>query len=479
MVELVNITEYNFTSWSAGRFICVVVVSVGLVGTAVGIGILFGLLLKAYSRNLQFQEEIFLYVILGFMLTEVMGWFDLILALSGGFGNRFVLLMIRESDMVFTCLDKKNTVFLNKKNSVFLKKKNSVFLNFNRKYSTYDYTSGVDLIRKYPWTKWNNSFLHPRLVEMFLIDNENWLKCEQFSVFGRVNFGRRVMYSPLEMKAILSSEKNLITILDFLITQIKNDIESYSYNSVYYRYKLIRDVTCYSLLEKVHLLRLLWLYSDQQIFVKYNESTDLFCVFWVSDKVIKSIESYSDEVYVKSKYLPSWLVRYFIKDDKSGSKFLSYIRNIHSNPNKSEYAVKEIKTIIARGTPNGITKLFRILINSQLDTEYKQDLDMVNIEEPWENYILIKSVWLDLYNTDSSEDLCNEFRLTKGEIEEWLLGSLSFTSALEMSRNASVKIFPKLSEGEIVKKLDLEKEFRDKLINLKSFELRYDRYYYC
>jgi F-type H+-transporting ATPase subunit c len=49
-------------------------------GAGVGLGVIFGSLLLAYSRNPSLRSGLFSYAILGFALTEAMGLFSLMIA---------------------------------------------------------------------------------------------------------------------------------------------------------------------------------------------------------------------------------------------------------------------------------------------------------------------------------------------------------------------------------------------------------------
>ena len=75
-----HIEQLNATSLSAARFIGAGSASAGLVGAGLGIGVVFGCLLNAYSRNPNLKRELFAYAILGFALTEAMGLFCLMMA---------------------------------------------------------------------------------------------------------------------------------------------------------------------------------------------------------------------------------------------------------------------------------------------------------------------------------------------------------------------------------------------------------------
>jgi F-type H+-transporting ATPase subunit c len=54
--------------------------TVGLIGAGIGIGIVFGAFLTAYSRNPQLKEELFRYAVLAFALTEAIALFALMMA---------------------------------------------------------------------------------------------------------------------------------------------------------------------------------------------------------------------------------------------------------------------------------------------------------------------------------------------------------------------------------------------------------------
>jgi len=54
--------------------------TIGLAGAGVGIGIVFGSLMTAVSRNPHMSRTLMGYAILGFALTEAMGLFALMMA---------------------------------------------------------------------------------------------------------------------------------------------------------------------------------------------------------------------------------------------------------------------------------------------------------------------------------------------------------------------------------------------------------------
>ena len=54
--------------------------TVGLTGAGAGIGIVFGSLVNALSRNFEIKKDLFGYAILGFALTEAIALFALMMA---------------------------------------------------------------------------------------------------------------------------------------------------------------------------------------------------------------------------------------------------------------------------------------------------------------------------------------------------------------------------------------------------------------
>ena len=59
---------------------------VGLAGAGVGIGVVFGEFLVAFSRNPNLKGELFTYAILGFALTEAIALFSMMMAFLILFG---------------------------------------------------------------------------------------------------------------------------------------------------------------------------------------------------------------------------------------------------------------------------------------------------------------------------------------------------------------------------------------------------------
>ena len=54
--------------------------AIGLVGAGAGVGIVFGSLIQAVARNLQQEQKLFRFAILGFALTEAVGLLALMMA---------------------------------------------------------------------------------------------------------------------------------------------------------------------------------------------------------------------------------------------------------------------------------------------------------------------------------------------------------------------------------------------------------------
>jgi F-type H+-transporting ATPase subunit c len=65
---------------NAAKLIGAGLATIGLVGAGVGIGVIFGAFLMAYSRNPQLKDDLFKYAILGFALTEAIALFALMMA---------------------------------------------------------------------------------------------------------------------------------------------------------------------------------------------------------------------------------------------------------------------------------------------------------------------------------------------------------------------------------------------------------------
>lgn len=64
----------------AAKMIGAGMATVGLTGVGAGIGIVFGALVIAYSRNPVLKQQLFGYTILGFALTEAIALFALMMA---------------------------------------------------------------------------------------------------------------------------------------------------------------------------------------------------------------------------------------------------------------------------------------------------------------------------------------------------------------------------------------------------------------
>lgn len=70
----------NETILKSAQLIGSGVATVGLTGAGVGIGVVFGCLIIAYSRNPSLKKELFVYALLGFALTEAIALFALMMA---------------------------------------------------------------------------------------------------------------------------------------------------------------------------------------------------------------------------------------------------------------------------------------------------------------------------------------------------------------------------------------------------------------
>lgn len=65
---------------SAAKFIGAGTATIGVAGSGMGIGVVFGALIIGYSRNPTLKAQLFSYAILGFALSEAMGLFCLMIA---------------------------------------------------------------------------------------------------------------------------------------------------------------------------------------------------------------------------------------------------------------------------------------------------------------------------------------------------------------------------------------------------------------
>ena len=70
----------------ASKFIAAGLATISILGSGVGIGIVFGSLIIAISRNPYLQKELFLYAILGFALCEAIALFGLMVTFLILFG---------------------------------------------------------------------------------------------------------------------------------------------------------------------------------------------------------------------------------------------------------------------------------------------------------------------------------------------------------------------------------------------------------
>jgi len=72
--------------WLGYQFIGAGLATISIAGTGVGIGIVFGSLINAYSRTPEHVKQLFIYAILGFALSEAIALFGLIIAFLILFG---------------------------------------------------------------------------------------------------------------------------------------------------------------------------------------------------------------------------------------------------------------------------------------------------------------------------------------------------------------------------------------------------------
>jgi len=70
----------------ASKFIAAGLATISILGSGVGIGIVFGSLILSISRNPYLTKELFLYAILGFALCEAIALFGLMVTFLILFG---------------------------------------------------------------------------------------------------------------------------------------------------------------------------------------------------------------------------------------------------------------------------------------------------------------------------------------------------------------------------------------------------------
>jgi F-type H+-transporting ATPase subunit c len=84
MIKLALILDQNFVAaYKAVGSGCAVI---SIAGSGVGIGIIFGLLIHAYSINPNVEDQLFTYALMGFALTEAIALFGLMISLLILFG---------------------------------------------------------------------------------------------------------------------------------------------------------------------------------------------------------------------------------------------------------------------------------------------------------------------------------------------------------------------------------------------------------
>jgi len=70
----------------ASKFIAAGLSTISILGSGIGIGVVFGALIVSISRNPYLQKELFLYAILGFALCEAIALFGLMVTFLILFG---------------------------------------------------------------------------------------------------------------------------------------------------------------------------------------------------------------------------------------------------------------------------------------------------------------------------------------------------------------------------------------------------------
>jgi len=78
--RFILISLKNLKKMQAGKLIGAGLATIGLVGAGAGVGIVFGSLILATSRNPSLRAELFRLAILGFALTEAVGLLALMMA---------------------------------------------------------------------------------------------------------------------------------------------------------------------------------------------------------------------------------------------------------------------------------------------------------------------------------------------------------------------------------------------------------------
>ena len=71
---------------SGAKFIGAGAASIGAAGSGAGIGTVFGNLIIGYARNPTLKQQLFIYAILGFAISEAMGLFCLMISFLILFG---------------------------------------------------------------------------------------------------------------------------------------------------------------------------------------------------------------------------------------------------------------------------------------------------------------------------------------------------------------------------------------------------------
>jgi F-type H+-transporting ATPase subunit c len=71
---------------AAGKLIGAGLATISILGTGIGIGLIFAALISAYSRTPEHNKQLFTYAILGFALSEAIALFGLMISFLILFG---------------------------------------------------------------------------------------------------------------------------------------------------------------------------------------------------------------------------------------------------------------------------------------------------------------------------------------------------------------------------------------------------------
>ena len=72
-------SELEVVLVKASKYVGAGLATIALAGAGVGIGVVFGSLIRAFSRNPSLKKDLFAYAILGFALTEAIALFTIMI----------------------------------------------------------------------------------------------------------------------------------------------------------------------------------------------------------------------------------------------------------------------------------------------------------------------------------------------------------------------------------------------------------------